>query len=525
MSTKQGLDSELTPGASRFRILVAMMSHETNTFSPVVTDLARFSRGGANKGDQIPLAGDEALAIFRDTKSCLGGYLKVCAEENAEVIIPVAGDAAPSGPVEDSAYEYMANAIVNAASDCDALLLDLHGAMVTQTFADGEGELLRRLRELRPEVPIAVALDMHANITALMVENCTLIAGYQTYPHIDMDTTGERAARLLFRHLRGDHAPTMVWGNAPMLPHVMRQGTDDQPNKALQQRAASIEEDGATLASVFTGFPHADIHDAGLSCVIVTDSDRARAVSLRDELLDDAWAHREEFVYRVEPLADSLANARSAAEVAGDGPVVILDHYDNTASGGTMDTTEVLAAVIAAELEDVAVFGIFDPDAVEKMFDAGVGAEVSLALGGKLAMPALAIQSQPLAVKGYVKLLSDGRFPATVAMARGLTMNMGHCGVLRLAGDIDIVVISRHIEPFDPGCFRSLGIEPMSRRYLMLKSRVHYRVGFRDMAKAVIECAGVGVCTSDFDQLRFENVRRPIFPLDGVNSMNQKDWR
>lgn len=511
----------------QYNIVVAMMSHETNTFSPVITDLARFSRGGTSQADNTPLSGEEAIQTFSDTASCLGGYLKVCAEHNAKVTLPVAGDAAPSGPVENDAYEFMVSAILAASENCDAMLLDLHGAMVTKTFDDGEGELLRRLRERRPNLPIAVALDMHANITELMVSNCSLIAGYQTYPHIDMDTTAERAARLLFRHLDGDYLPTMTWGNAPMLPHVMRQGTDDEPNKALQERVIAIESAGETLASLFTGFPHADIHDAGLSTVVVTNNNPEHAQTLREELLDQAWAGREQFVYDVEPLAASLERARDAAEADGEGPVIILDHYDNTASGGTMDTTEVLAAVLAAKLEDVAVFGVFDPECVAQMFAAGIDAEVTLNLGGKLPMPALAVQSQPLQVTGRVKLLSDGKFPATVAMSRGLTMNMGHAGVLRLANDVDVVVISRHIEPFDPGCFRSMGIEPLARRYVMLKSRVHYRVGFRDMAKEVIECAGVGVCTSDYSQLTFNNVRRPIFPLDavdGVNAARRQDY-
>jgi len=506
------------------RIVVAMMSHETNTFSPVITDLARFSRGEQPARDQVPLAGDEAIATFSNTKSCLGGYLNVCRRQGADVVVPVAGNAAPSGPVEDVAYEYMVQAIADVVHDCDAMLLDLHGAMVTRSFSDGEGELLRRLRQMRPDLPIGVSLDMHANITELMVSNCTLIAGYQTYPHIDMDSTAERVANLLFCHPRGDYAPSMVWGNAPMLPHVMRQGTDDEPNKALQQRAADIESDGSTLASVFTGFPHADIYDAGLSSVVVSDNDTPTAERLRDELLDQAWAGREDFVYHIEPLAVSMQRALESAGSPGEGPIVILDHYDNTASGGTMDTTEVLAAVLEAGLADVAVFGFFDPEGVEQMFAAGIGAELTLNLGGKLPMPQLKVQSQPLRVTGRVKLLSDGKFPATVAMSKGLTMNMGHCGVLRLANEVDVIVVSRHIEPFDPGCFRSLGIDPESRTYLMLKSRVHYRVGFREMAKAVVECAGVGVCTSDYDSLTFSKVRRPVFPLDGVNEVAREKY-
>jgi microcystin degradation protein MlrC len=499
------------------RVAVAMMSHETNTFSPVVTDLARFSGLGS-----VPPEGEEARQIFRGTASCLGGYLAVCEARGLEAFIPVAAGAAPSGPVQRDAFEYICERIVAAAGRCDAMLLDLHGAMVTEDHDDGEGELLARIRRVAPELPIAVALDMHANVTAAMVSQANVICGYHTYPHVDMDGTAVRAANILLDALAGKVRPVMSWGHAPMLPHVMRQGTDDFPNRELQQRAMDLETEGALAVSVFTGFPHADIYDAGLSVVTVTDGDRDRAEAMRDELLDSAWSNREAFVYQVEPLEDSLARAEELADGPGEGPVVLLDHYDNTASGGTMDTTEVLAAMLHAGLDDAAYFAIYDPAAVAAMVSAGVGNEITVSLGGKLHMPALRQQSRPIEVTGRVRLISEGRFPATVAMSRGLTMNMGRSAVLR-AGGLDIVVISRHLEPFDPGCFRSLGIEPRSCRYLALKSRIHYRVGFRDIARAMVECAGRGVCTSDYSELTFRNVRRPIYPLDGVNAP-RSEW-
>lgn len=494
-------------------VVVAQMSHETNTFSPVVTDLARFSRDAA-----VPPSGDDAIRTFRGTATCLGGYLAVCEERGFDVVLPIAAGAAPSGPVEDEAFEHMTGRIVDAvAAGCDAVMLDLHGAMVTRSHDDGEGELLRRIRAVNPTVPIAVSLDMHANLFGDIVDNCNVLAGYHTYPHVDMDATARRAGEILADALAGRVSPTMAWGNAPMLPHVMRQGTDDEPNRALQVRALEHEASGALAVSLFTGFPHADVREAGLSVCVVTDGDPDRARAIRDELLDRAWAQREAFVYRVEPLAESVARGKALGLEPGHGPVILLDHYDNTASGGTMDTTEVLAEIVRQDLDDVAVFGFYDPAAVAEMVEAGIGAEVTVSLGGKLAMPALSRQSAPLTVTGRVKLLCDGEFPATVAMSRGLTMQMGTTAVLS-TGKVDIVVVSRHIEPFDPGCFRAVGIDPASRRYLMLKSRIHYRVGFRDLARAVVECAGRGVCTSDYGELTFEKVRRPIYPLDGVNT-------
>jgi microcystin degradation protein MlrC len=499
------------------RILAAMMSHETNTFSPVLTTLIRFG------GGKQPLEGNAIRAAFRNRGSTLAGMLSVVERrisEGAEIdlVTPIAAGAPPSGRVFDEAYQYMTDTICNAAAGADALLLDLHGAMVTQSLEDGEGSLLVRLREQLPDIPIAVGLDMHANIFPAMVSHSTIICGYHTYPHIDMFETGERAASLLFKNLDQAIDPMMVWGNCPMLPHVMRQGTDDFPNRELQEKARAFEDSGAALAvSLFTGFPHADISEAGLSVVVVTDNDRQAALAIRDELLEQAWHDRTSFVYQKTPLQESVSNGIEAAERAGEGPVILLDHYDNTASGGTMDTTEVLKEILEQGLDDVAAFGIFDPEAVAEMIAAGVGETVTVNLGGKFHMDALEVQSSPLEVTGTVKVITDGRFKIVGPMGTGANMNMGKSVVLD-TGKVEIAVISQHVEPYDLGCFYSLGIDPLAKKYLMLKSRIHYRATFMPIAKEIVECAGCGVCTSDYDQLTFKHVRRPIYPLDNVNT-------
>jgi microcystin degradation protein MlrC len=386
--------------------------------------------------------------------------------------------------------------------------------MVTQSLEDGEGEFLKRLRAIDPRTPIAVSLDMHANLYDAIIANATVVTGYRTYPHIDTYETAKLAGEILLRAMRGEVTPVMAWRNEPMLPHVMRQGTDDHPNKELQHRCAAMSAEGALAASLFTGFPHADITNAGLSAVVVTDGDLKLAEELRDELLGRAWVEREAFVYKIEPLAQSVARAKAMA--SGDGPVVLLDHYDNCASGGTMDTTVVLAEILNQGLEDVAAFAIYDPPAVQQAIAAEIGAQVTLSIGGKIAMPAIPAESPPLTVTGTVKTISNGRYRNRGPMARGVMMDMGAAVVLD-TGTAEIVLISRHVEPSDLNCLSSLGIDPMQKRYVMLKSRIHWRAGLGKMAKAVVDCAGVGVCTSDYGQLKFEKVRRPIYPLDLPN--------
>ena len=492
------------------RVVIAMMKHETNTFSPVPTPIERFARS-----TPMPYEGDAAYRAFKGTGSGTGGFIDLAEAAGAEIVIPIAANAWPSGPVADAAFDYMAERILTSVkAGCDALFLDLHGAMVTDSREDGEGSLISQIRTIAPDLPIAVALDMHTNLYPELAENVTSLAGYQTYPHTDLFETAQRAGRPVYALLRGEAQPTVAWGNRPMLPHVMRQGSDNFPNKELQEMTRRMEAEGALAATLFTGFPHADIHNAGVSAVVVTDGDKALAERYRDELLDFAWNQRQAFVYEIEPLESSIARAKEVTK--GDGPVVLLDHYDNASSGGTQDTMTVLGAILEAGLDDVAAFAICDPDAVRKMTQAGIGAEITLDLGGKVDMPAIGETGKPLKVTGRVKVLTDGIYKNKGPASRGVTMDMGPSGVLD-TGRVQICVISRQQEPNDTACFTSLGIDPEEKTFLMLKSRIHYRAGFGRLAKQVIECAGSGVCGSDYSKLNFKNVRRPIYPLDNLN--------
>jgi microcystin degradation protein MlrC len=290
------------------RVVIAMMKHETNTFSPVPTPIERFARGFP-----LPPRGRDAYEAFKGTGTAMAAYIDLAEREGWEIVTPIAAQAAPSAPVQDAAYSEISDAICEAvAAGCDAVMLDLHGAMVTESLDDGEGALLARLRGIATDVPIAVALDMHTNLYPAMVENATTLAGYTTYPHVDNYGTGMRAGEALVKKIKGEANPVMAWGNRPMLPHVMRQGTGDFPNKQLQERVAAMETNGeAMVATLFTGFPHADIRNAGLSACVVTDGDAGRAQALCDELLDFAWENRKAWVYKIEPLDASMARAEA----------------------------------------------------------------------------------------------------------------------------------------------------------------------------------------------------------------------
>src|SRR5579872_6696671 len=387
------------------------------------------------------------------------------------------------------------------------------GAMVAQPTPDGEGTLLERIRAIAPTLPIAVTCDLHANLTDAMVRNCTALIGYKTYPHVDMEVVGEQVGRILLRAMAGEIRPVMAWERRPLLAQTLRMGTDDEPFKTLIRLAREEEARGLLAATVFGGFPLADFADAGISAICVADGSRDAASAAARRLMDAAWEQRQELLYRPEPLSQAVARAKAIT----DGPVLLLDHADNVGSGGTEDVMTVIAEVLRQGLEDVGVAAVWDPAAVQQMAKAGVGATVTLNLGGRSVMPSVKLKGAPLTITGRVRTLTDGEWVVRGPMYTGVTVRMGPTAVLD-TGTMQLVIVSRHHEPWDIGVFTSVGIDPRTKRYLLLKSRIHYRAGFAPLGRATITLDGEGVTTSDNTKLDYANVRRPIFPLDRLNA-------
>lgn len=493
------------------RLMIAQFGHETNTFSPLSTPVSSFAHDG-----RTLLSGDAAKARLKGAAMSAAGFLDAAAHAGAATEIPLAGYARPGGPVSDDAFETCAGRITDAVAGggFDGIMLDLHGAMVTESFDDGEAELLKRIRSIDATVPIALSLDMHANISEEMVRLSTIIAGFHRYPHTDIAATGRRAGELLIRTIRGEAMPQTAWGRLPMLPHMMTQGTYRSPNRELQGKAAAWEASGRALAvSVFMGFQHADVATAGLSVVATADRDRAEAEAMRDVLLAQAWAARHDFVFAAEPLGDAVARAKRLSGLGK--PVILLDYQDTCGTGGTMDSTAVLAAILDAGLPEVAFFGIVDPEAVAAAIQAGPGERVQLSVGGRYELKALGLPNPPLRIDALVKRISDGNLPSRDPSAPGIPHPIGPTVVLDL-GNVELVVLSTPFEPAGVDTFAALGIDPSAKRFLAIKSRVHWRMGLEDLAGAVVELAGNGPCLAEMQKVPYRKLTRPIFPLEAA---------
>lgn len=493
------------------KLVLAMMKHETNTFSPIITDWARFEAWGL-------YTGQAAIEAYAKTNMPLGVYLNLARAYGAEVVLPMAAEAMPGGLVTADAYDRLTAPILEAVRQgCDGCLLDLHGAMVAEGTDDGEGTLLEQIRQIAPDLPIAVTLDLHCNLTRKMVENCTALIGYKTYPHVDMDVVAGQVGRVVMEFIAGQRPkPAVALRQLPLLSQTLCQGTDDEPMRSAIQACKDEEAKGLPCASVFGGFAMADIEEAGTT-VITVGIDQSQADAAADRIAAVVWDKRDLHVYRHRDLAESVAKAKQITE----GPVILLDHADNCGSGGTQDVMMVIAEVLRQGLEDVAVGAVWDPEAVQQMQKAGVGATVTLELGGKSEMPALGLKGKPLKLTGRVRTITDGEWVVRGPMYNGYKVMMGPTAVLEVDGRMQIVVVSRHHEPWDTGVFTSVGIDPQHKRYLLLKSRIHYRAGFAPLARATFTLDGEGVTTSDNSKLKYSKLRRPIYPLDRINDWQQ----
>jgi microcystin degradation protein MlrC len=492
------------------KFVIARMQHETNTFSPMPTPLANFGPNG-------PYFGRDAYAAMKGTRTQMGAYLALAEDFGAQIVTPVAGDSPPSGTVAAQAYNTMCEAMLEAvAKGCDALFLDLHGAMVVESTDDGEGDLLERIRQIAPRLPVCVALDLHANLTGKMVHNCDVLTGYKTYPHIDAYEAGELAGRILIRYLQGEIKPVMAWGSRPVLAQTLRMCTEEYPMRDFIRAAKDAEQRGMLAATAFGGFPQTDIPDMGVSAVVVADGDEAGAKAECKRMLDLAWQRKADFIYHAEPLKQAIARAKQYTE----GPVLLLDHCDNCASGATQDVMLVLREALRQGLTDIGVGPVRDPESVAQCINVGVGERVTLQLGGKTDMPSISVKGEPLEVSGIVRDITDGRYTITGPQFTGMRAHMGRTAVID-TGVAEIVITERLQEPWDLGVFESVGIDPRRKRYLLLKSRMYYRPIFLPFAKAAIECNGIGVGTSDYWLFPYKKIKRPIYPLDTDFSLEE----
>ena len=491
------------------RILIAQAKHETNTFSRLPTDLEAYAKRMLRHGDDIPRA-------VRGTNSELGGFLEVAEREGWRTRFAVAADATPSGKLTPECWAHIKRAILDAVDrqgPFDGVLLALHGAMVTETTEDGEGELLGEIRRrIGAGVPVVSTLDLHANVTEAMARDASAFVTYRSYPHIDMGARGVEAGELLARALRGEIGPRTLVRRGPQLDGADHGRSQTGPMVELLARAGRhMREPGILVVNVQAGFPWADIRDVGPSIAVTYDENidgaGAHAAAIAEEMMRFVWETRHE--KSVALLSPEAALARCGRGQYDGRPIVLADFSDNPGGGSYGDSTALLRAMVEARMEDAAFATIADPEVANIAWRAGRGAEIRVRLGGKHD----AELSPGFDVSARVLSLSNGDFVYEGPMQRGLAASMGPTAVLRIGG-VDVVVASNRFQVYDRQFFVSQGIEPAARRVVAVKSAHHFRAAYEPIAREVIVVDAAGITSPDPKKFPYRNVRRPIWPLD-----------
>lgn len=493
------------------RIAVAGFHHETNCFLPDTTDYDYF----ASHRDRPPLVRDgDVIEWLSGASFALGGFL---AEMRSHEIVPLLWTSGGAGGlVTAAAFERIAAEIVGRLSErlpVDAVYLDLHGAMCTEAFEDGEGELLRRVRAVVGErVPVVVSLDYHANVTPAMVRLTDGMAAYRTYPHVDRPETGARAAGILTALLERGRPRGRALRKLPFLLPLNGQCTLVEPSRGIVEATAVTDGDVIDLCYL-AGFPAADLHDCG-PAVVAHAWSQAAAETAAEGLAREIEAREAEFEEEMVSPAEGVRRAIEIASRAGR-PVILADTQDNPGCGGTADTTGLLAELVRADAQG-AVLGCFcDAEAARRAHAAGAGAEIGIALGGRNGPEGVA----PFRGTFTVGRLGDGRMRTTGPVSGGRDVDLGPMALLTLGG-VSVVVTSKRMQALDKAPFRHLGVDPARQRILALKSTCHFRAAFAPLAEAVIVVFAPGRYLADPAGYPYQRLRpgvrlRPNGPAFG----------
>ena len=493
------------------RVLTGLFGHETNTFSQLPTTLANFESYLLAYGDDIPAAVEGSVIEP-------AGIEQAAADYGWDLVRTVVAWTTPSGRVASDAWDACVGQIMETAKEAlkvgplDGVLFSMHGAMATIEHDDAEGELLEQLRAvIGADVPVAITLDLHANVTARMASHADIICAYRTYPHIDQIETTKRAAVLLKRAMAGEIRPVLHIARRDLLGGLdSGRTTVDNPMTELLARADRLENNanGILHVSVHAGFCPADLEEAGPSVVVCGDGADQRFQTIAEEFMEYAWETRHFDSNEYLTVGEAMARLATPLPDRG-GPVVIADASDNPGSGAYGDSTYLLGGMIRAEIEDAAFGTICDAAAAAELVAAGEGATATVNLGGKVD-PAY---GPPIEVTGQVIAVTDGSYLALGPRWGGTVQHLGPTVVLRVGG-LDIIVASKRLQCTELETFTHAGIDPLNKKVLAVKSIHHFRAAYEPIASQVIIVDSGALATKDFSTLPYKNLRRPIYPLD-----------
>lgn len=476
------------------RILVAELKQETATFNPTPTRYEDFAVA----------RGPDVLTNYRDTRTELAGAIGVFERENCECVPTLAAHAVSGGPIVAADLNRLVDELLEAIaenSNVDAAYLCFHGAMAGESEGDPEGATLARIRDVLGDLPIVVSLDLHAVVSDRLVELADVLVPYHTYPHTDHFETGQRAARVLLELLSGTIRPTVARVQLPMLVRGDELLTaTGKFGEAIQDCIDFEATESGIAAGVMIGNAFTDVPDLQSNVIVTTNNDPALARQTAAKIGRFMWEHRQLFQAKLTSLEEAIAQAN-----ATDGMVVFSDAADATASGAAGDSNAILRGLVDAAYSKRALLAIVDAQAVEVAFESGVGANVTVNLGGTRDPT----RFQPAPFQAHVQSLQHGEF----TYEDGTTGSAGRVAVLTV-GSIHVLVTERSVYVVGQNVYRQHGLIPGDFDLVVVKSPNGFRTWYEAQATLIVAVDVPGSTSANLKSLPFRHCVRPIFPLD-----------
>ena len=478
------------------RVLIAAFQQEVGSFNPQNTRYEDF----------LIRRGDEIIRDLRDSNTTTAGALQILESRDDIEIVPTYAALArvTGGLVVEEDLDRLIDELLQALrqnAPVDGVCLSLHGAMAGQREGDPEGRVVAGIREIVGPVPIVASLDLHGVISQRLVDAADILVFLHTYPHTDMVPTGQRAASNLLRLLDGEVTPTTARVQIPLLARgdelITATGRFGEAIRICQEIEAS---EGGLAAGVVIGNPFTDVPDLQSNILVTTDGDPERAQQEAERLARFMWQNRHHFVARLTPLEEAV---RLAEET--EGLTVFSDAADSTASGASGDSNAILKGLIQYGYSKRALIPIVDAPAVARALDAGVGASLTLPLGGSID----AERFTPIELPVHVKHLSDGNFTEE----NGLPAHAGRTAVLK-TGNHALVVTERPVSVVGRKVFLSQGLDPQDFDLVVAKSPNGFRVHYEAIAARIVPVDVPGSTSANLKTLPYQHCVRPIFPLD-----------
>jgi len=480
------------------RLFFGGLMTETNTFSPIPVGLQNFVDGGLLRGDEVldPLSGQEMARYARS----LG----------VEVIGGLYADAHPGAAVRRDAFEALRDELLQrlrAALPVDIVALNMHGGMVAQGYDDCEGDIIERVRAIvGPDVVVGCELDPHSHLSPAMHRNAVLMC-YRENPHIDIDARGRELVDLLLRAARHEVQPVTSVFDCRMADVFQ---TQREPMKSFVARMRALEgHDGVLSISIVHGFRRADIPLLGTHVIVITDGlvegSTAHGALLAKRLGRELFALRGQCADPTRPMEEAVAVARTW-DAATRGPLVLAELADNPGGGSPGDATYVLSALIDAGIDRIAAGVFIDPLAVRCAIDAGVGAQLTMRIGGK----ACPLSGPPLDLDVTVAAID---LESRIVLGGGTVIPMGRAVALRFTRGSLVLAENRH-QTYGPSIFADLGVELKDFSLVLVKSAQHFKAHFSAIAPHSITLDSPGVCVADVKKLPFKRLPRPLWPWD-----------